>query len=211
MARAQTVLNLSATGSDQAVPDEMVAALSVQAQAPNAAAAQAMLNRAMIRGLATARAVSGVVATTGGYNVAETDDRAKGSKTVFQANQELNLTMPAPGGVPPADFTALAGALQEQGLLLESIGGALSSKGEDAARAAATLDAIGRMKTQAAAVARALGDTVAGITSLSINSNNISPVGPRMMMAMAAAAPQVAPGPMNVTVNIDAVIALKAP
>lgn len=212
MAQAQTVLNLSATGSHVTAPDKMVAVLTVQANAQTAAAAQAALNHAMTQALATARAVDGVAATTGGYNVAEIDDRLKATKPVFQANQELNLTMAATGGMPPAAFTELAGKLQQQGLLLETIGGALSAKGEDAARAAATLDGIGRLKAQAAAVAQALGDTVAGITSLSINSNNISPVGPRMMMAMAAAAPpQVAPGPMTVTVNIDAVIALKLP
>jgi uncharacterized protein YggE len=210
LAQAQTVLNLSATGRDVTVPDEMVAALTVQAKAPTAAAAQAMLNRMMTQALAAARAVDGVAATTGGYNVAEFDDQNKGTKPVFQANQELNLTMPAPSGVPPASFTDLAGKLQEQGLLMETIGGALSAKGEDAARAAATSDGIGRLKTQAGAVAKALGDTVAGINSLTINSNDIAPVAPRMMMAMAAAAPpQVAPGPMIVTVNIDAVIALK--
>ncbi|WBO60619.1 SIMPL domain-containing protein [Acidocella sp. MX-AZ03] len=67
-ASAQTNLSLSAEGSVKVEPDEAVAQFNVQADAPNAAAAQAKVNQAMSKALAAAKALPNVVATTGGYN-----------------------------------------------------------------------------------------------------------------------------------------------
>lgn len=208
--RAQTVLDLSATGQVVVLPDEMVADLTVQASAGSAAAAQAAVNRLMGKALSAAHGVAGVVAVTAGYNVFQPDS----DKPVYQASQGVELTMPAPGGVPPDAFTGLVGNLQQDGLLLNSLDGQLSAAGTDAANQAAVVDAIHRLQAQAAAVARTLGDKIGVIKTLNINAGNPAPVMPgRMMMAMAAAPappPQAAPGPVTIQATVEATIELKA-
>lgn len=209
-APAQTSLTLSVMGTDVTQPDQITASLTAQTTAPTAAAAQAALNRMMAKALATVRQVNGVEMLTGGYNVSEIDPANQGGKPQFEASQDLELTMPAPGGAPASSFTALTGQLQSQGLLLESLTPALSAKGQDTAQAAATIDGIHRLQAEAAAIAKTLGETIAGISSLTITGNQPGPMPIRMMAAMAPA-PQVAPGPVTVNVGIDGVIMLKPP
>jgi len=205
-APAQTVLTLSATGSVTAAPDQMVASLEAQDSAPTAAQAQDEVNGLMARALAQARATAAVTAVTADYSVAETDPQNSGSPS-YQASQTLNLTIPAPGGVPPTVFTALVGKLQQEGLLLDTLDGQLSDAGADAARRAATIDALRRLNADAGAIAAALGDRVGEIQTLSIDAGNPGPVAPRMMMA-AAAPPQAAPGPVTIQVTAEATITL---
>ncbi len=209
-ASAQTILTLSAIGNTVTQPDQITASLTAQMQAPAAAAAQAALNRLMAKALAEVNQVNGVKAVTGGYNVAELDP-GNSAKPQYQASQDVALTMAAPGGAPPAAFTALTGQLQAQGLLLESLSGGLSAAGEDAARAAATVDGIHRLQAQAEAAAQALGLAVGSINSVTISGNSPGPMPMRMMAAMAAPAPQIASGPVTVSVTIDATVALKPP
>jgi uncharacterized protein YggE len=98
-AEAQTELRLTATGTVQLPPDEAVADLTVQVFAPQAASAQASVNRNMAAALAAARAENGVAATTGSYDVATSSDD-KGRVTQYAASQVLHLTGPAPDGRP---------------------------------------------------------------------------------------------------------------
>jgi uncharacterized protein YggE len=206
-AHAQTLLHLSATGQVVVLPDQMVADFTVQETAPGAPAAQAAVNRLMAKALAAARAVPGVVATTSGYNVFQPDS----DKPEYQASQTLDLTIPAQGGTPPPAFTDLAGRLQQDGLLLNTLDGQLSTQGADAANAAAVTDAIHRLRAEAAAIAATLGDKPGPIQVLTVDSGNPAPVMPgRMMMALQAQAPppQAAPGPVTVQANIAAVVAL---
>jgi len=209
MARAETILTLSATGTAVTMPDQMTASLDVQATAPTAAVAQAKVNKAMAKALADARAVNGVTATTESYSVQQTD-ADDSQKPVFQASQTLNLTMPAPGATPPAAFTNLVGALQQEGLLLNTLDGQLSAAGADAASKQATVDALHRLRAQADAIAATLGDKVGEIKTISIDANNPGPVMPGRMLMMAAAAPppQAAPGPVTIQVTASATIIL---
>ncbi len=202
-ARAQTVLSIAATGTVVTAPDEMEASLDVQKTAASAAAAQDAVNLLMAKALASARKVNGVAATTAGYNVFETQNAA------YQASQTLNLTMAAPGGVPPPAFTNLVGALQQDGLQLNSLDGELSAAGADAASRAAVIDALQRLRSESNAVAAALGDKAGEIKTITIDSNNPGPVMPGLAMAMKAAAlPQSAPGPVTVQVTVEATILL---
>lgn len=205
-ARAQTVLSLSATGTVITVPDQMEAALNVQASAPSAPAAQDALNRLMAKALASAGKVNAVAATTADYNVFQTQNSG------YQASQTLNLIMAAPGGVPPPAFTNLVGALQQDGLQLNSLDGQLSAAGTDTAAQAATSDALRRLRAEANAIAATLGDKAGEIKTITVESNTPSPVMPGRMMAMAAASPpQSAPGPVTVQVTVDATIILTPP
>ncbi len=214
VAQAQTMLNLSACGSTMVDPDEIIASLDVQTSSVNAAAAQADVNRAMKRALQAVKAVPGVTATTGSYNVYQsTDDSTKDS--TYQASQNLQLVILATNGVAPDAFTALVGDLQQDGLLLNVLAGDLSSKGQAAAQQEAIDDAIRQIQAQAAVVAATLGERVGKIQTINVNANNPTPAlraAPMMMMATSSAPPpQAAPGQLTVQANVSATIELTPP
>jgi uncharacterized protein YggE len=211
-AAAQTELNLQASGIHSVPPDEITANLSVQSSAADAASAQAKVNGAMRTALGLAKHTAGVTATTDGYSVlASTPDGS--TQAVYQASQELDLVMPAPGGVPPAAFTALVGNLQQSGLLLNSLAGDLSAKGQALARQAAIDDAISQILAQEDAIATRLHEAPGVIKTLTVNINTPGPFrpGPMMMMAAKAAAPppQAAPANVPVEADVSAVIDLR--
>lgn len=208
VARAQTVLNLSAVGQADAIPDEMVASLQVQETAPQAEAAQAAVNAAMTKALGMARAVPGIVATTNGYQVFKTAAENAATPAQFQASQILALVMPAPGGVPPDRFTSLLGQLQQNGLLLNTLDGHLSRAGQARAGQAAIADGIGQIQAQAAMIAARLNMRVGGIKTLDVNVNAPMLVAPKAMLMSAMAPPQAAPDKVTVQANISATIAL---
>jgi uncharacterized protein YggE len=209
-ARAQTELNLAATGQKLVAPDEMTASLQVQAASARAAMAQADVNGAMQKALALAKGVSGVTATTGSYSVFEdSSDNAK--PPVFRAGQSLQLVIPAPDGVPPDRFTALVGQLQQDGLLLNSLDGDLSGSGQESAEQSAIADAIRQIQAQAAMIAGELRKKVGEMKTLNVNVNMPEPVmrAPRaMMMAAAMPPPQAAPDKVTVQANVSATIEL---
>jgi len=210
-AHAQTDLTIAATGQVSVPPDEASAALTVQAQQPTAAKAQAEVNTAMAKALALARAVPGVKIVTGGYS-SYTVTPDNNAPQQFAAQQTLQLSIKAPAGAPPDSFSTLLGTLQQNGLLLNSLSGDLSDAGQRQAQQAAITDALGQINAQASSIAANLHEQVGLIKSLNVNANS-SP-GPRpmmMMMAMAkdsAPAPQSAPDNVQVTANVTADIAL---
>jgi predicted secreted protein len=210
-AQAQTVLTLSANGTNTVDPDQIIASLSAQASSQSAAKAQAEVNREMKQALDAAKALAGVTATTGDYSVYQnTPDNA--SKPVYQASQNLQLSMAAQAGVPSDAFTGLVGQLQQQGLLLNTLDGNLSDRGTAAAQQGAIDDAIHQIQAQATGIAATLGEHVGKIQSLNVNVNAPGPVlraAPMMMMAKAEAPPpQAAPGKVTIQANVNATIAL---
>ena len=211
-AHAQTQLNLSANGSNAVDPDEIVASLDVQATSPNASTAQAGVNSAMKQALDAAHAVKGVTATTGSYNVNQNTSNDAAQTTSYQASQSLQIVMESPGGAPPDAFTALTGRLQQAGLLLNSLDGELSDKGQSDAQQGAINDALRQIQAQAAAIASTLGERVGKIQTLSISVNMPGPLmraAPMMMMAATASPPpQAAPGQVTVQANVSATIGL---
>jgi len=208
-AGAQTVLTIGATGRVEATPDEAVASFTVQAMAPDAATAQAGVNAAMTKALAEARAVSGVVATTGGYYASQQTQDTQPPKTVYQASQSLRLVLPAADGLPPARFTDLLGRLQQQGLLLNDLGGDLSAKVQQDAQQAAVLAALDQIKAQAAAVAAHLHEGVGPVKTLNVNAAPAPGPGPVPVLAMARAAPAPVSAPGNIMVSADVTATLE--
>ena len=208
-AAAQTALTLSANGAAQAAPDEAVANFNVQAIKPDAASAQGAVNQAVAQAMAAARAVPGVVVTTGGYSsYASTPDGQ--SKPQFAAQQSLTFTQPAIDGVPDKAFTALLAKLQADGLLLNGLSGDLSQAGQEAVQRAAIRDALAQLHAQAADIADALHKKVGALKTLNVNTGGgpVSPM-PRMMaLAAAAPAPQSAPDKVTMTANVSAEIEL---
>ncbi|MDE2391945.1 MAG: SIMPL domain-containing protein [Rhodospirillales bacterium] len=209
-AAAQTVLTLSASGIAQAVPDEAVANFSVQAMAPDAASAQAAVNQAVAKAMAAAKAVPGVVVTTGGYNsYSSTPDGQTAPQ--FTAQQSITFTESAKGGVPDAAFTSLLAKLQADGLLLNGLSGDLSQAGQNQAQRAAIRDALTQLRAEADDIAAALHKKVGALKTLNVDAGGGPPPPmPRMMMmADAAPAPQSAPDNVTITASVTAEIELE--
>lgn len=208
-AAAQTILTLHASGSAQALPDEAVASFNVQAMKPDAASAQAAVNKLVAQAMAAAKSVPGVVVTTGDYSAYSSTPDGK-SKPDFTAQQSLTLTEPAQGGVPDAAFTELLGKLQADGLLLNGLSGDLSQDGQNKTERAAIRDALAQLRAQANDIADALHKKVGDLHKLNVNSGGgpVSPM-PRMMaMAAKAPAPQSAPDKVTLTASVSAEIEL---
>jgi len=209
-ALAQTTLNLSATGQQSVTPDQVTAALTAQGNSRNMGTAQNEVNTAMAGGLALAKGVAGVEVSTANYAV--TQNQADNGVVTYQASQELDLVMAAPGGVPAAGFSALLGRLQARGFLLQDFEGALSAPARRGAEQAALTDALRQIQAQAKAVAAALGERVGRFESVTVNDWHRPPM-PMMAAAMAPGftQPQAAPSAVQVQVDVNAVVDLAGP
>lgn len=207
---AQTILSLGATGSAQGEPDEAVAHFQIQANRDDAASAQAAVNQAMAKALSQARAVPGVVATTGGYSnysiMAEHQTRRE-----FTAQQSLTLVQPAKNGVPDQAFSTLLGTLQSEGLMLEGLNGALSKSEMQTVQREALREALVNLRAEAEEIATTLHKKVGALQTLTVDNDtgSVVPRFPRMMAAaVSAPVPQSAPAQITVTSSVSAKIVL---
>ena len=204
-AQTPTELHLTATGTVQLPPDEAIANLTIQVYAPQAAAAQASVNRLMAAALDAARHAPGITATTGLYDVATSLD-AQGHVTQYAASQVLHLTGPAEDGRPAASFTDLVGKLQAQGLQVSTLSAQLSAAGRQHAEDQAIQAALRRLHDQATLIATSLGEKAGPIKSLTVGE--AGPIAPFPGRMMAMAAPSNQPGPVTVTASVSATIDL---
>jgi len=115
-----TLLHLSATGSVQAPPDQLVAELMAQSTSTAAAEAQRRVNVQMSRGMGEAKAVAGVEARALGYEVSQSDDKP----IEWTAQQTLELL----GSDGPV-LLDLANKLQAEGFVTSSLDWRLSPGG----------------------------------------------------------------------------------
>ncbi len=201
-----TTLTLTVTGTASHAPDTTVATLSIQKTAPTAAAAQAAVNAAMAGALATAKSVKTLQATTGTYDVFPSDTK----QTAWRAQQSLALRLAAPpGSALASEFRHIIGELQGRGMVLDQIGGTLSSAATRETRTNAIKDAVTQMRTEADATAAALGDHVTAITKVELTTQ--SPFRPMMMAARIATAPapQLQSGTMTEQITLSATITLQ--
>jgi uncharacterized protein YggE len=210
-AQAQTMLNLSATGETMVMPDQVAASLTAQTVSQNPVTAQKDVNAAMEAGLAMARAMPGMIATTANYNVSQTQGDNGNGPVEYTASEEMDLVVPAPSGAPSEAFGALLGKLQSRGFLLQNFDGGLSQAASRHAMQSAIADAMSQIQTQAKAVATALGESVERVTTVNLNYNmpGPMPMAPRMM-AMVQAAPQAAPSNVTVQASVTASVVLTA-
>ncbi len=181
--RAQeTKLRLTETGAARRIPDEIVAQLRAEARAPNAAAAQEAVNRAMAAALERARGVPGVRATTGRAG-AHRSERPNAAPE-WVAQQALTLRASA----EPAPLLALVGQLQGQGLAISDLSWQLSDAVAREARDEATREALRLVRARAELVARELGLRVAALREVALDAQEHARPMPRGAMAMAARA-----------------------
>jgi predicted secreted protein len=178
----QSTLHLSETAQRDVPRDLLRATLAAEAVDPDVTKVQSEINQRMAGALARAKQVTGITIETSGYSV-------------YRDNPE-----PGPGKPPPRwhgaqsvtltgkDFTALltlAGALQQQGLVMQALTPDLSREARQSIEDSLTDEALTRLQQRAARVAAAIGTKVGGFHTVSVG-NVSSPPPPIRYMAMAA-------------------------
>ncbi|HET6182112.1 MAG TPA: SIMPL domain-containing protein [Acetobacteraceae bacterium] len=205
-ASAETVLQLSNSGTVSVQPDELVATLRAEAVARTAAAAQEAVNAAIGKALDAGRGVTGVRSETGRYNVWSAPPPNAPTLASWHASQAITLRSD--------DGTALlrlVGMLQQQGLAVEQLGWRLSEAAARQARGAALREAVTGLRSQADAIAALLGLHFGSFKSVRVGLPEPSPVPvPMRAMALAASAPPNAEsGPVTVEASVSAEVVLE--
>jgi predicted secreted protein len=182
---ADTILHLSVTASVTTMPDELVAQLTANADAPTAGAAQQTVNRMVETALSAVRGLSAVTASTTQYSVwHETDPR-----NVWHASQGMALRSADGGGL-----LTLVGTLQRDGLAVGDLGWQLSPAVAETSYEQAVGRAVDLLTARANTVAGLLHLTMHGFSSVTVGEDDGSPR-PMGLMRMMAAAPAPAPPP----------------
>jgi predicted secreted protein len=138
---AETLLHLGETATVMAAPDEIAAALRVEATSATAADAQARVNAIMQDALTRARSVAGLAVSTGGYGVWRVGPTAQDRTERWQAGQTLDLS-----GHDDSALLKLVGELQQKGLAVSSLGWRLSRQAERRAHQEATKQALAALR-----------------------------------------------------------------
>lgn len=183
--------------------DRLRAELRAEATNVDAGKLQQEINRRMSAALALAKATPGVAVETAGYTVYQ---ERVGQTTRWHGSQSLRLNS--------ADFAALlalAGKLQEQGLVFSALAAELSPEATQAVQDELTAAALARLQARAARIAAALDMRVERFREFHIG--NAATPGPvmRAMVSMAtnAPSPPVAEGgDAIVSLNVEATVAL---
>ncbi|WP_419759292.1 SIMPL domain-containing protein [Acidisoma sp.] len=181
-AHAGTILHLTVTASVSAMPDELVAQLTANADAQTAGAAQAQVNKMVQTALGAAKGPSAVTASTAQYSVwHETDP-----KDVWHASQGVGLRS-TDGGI----LLTLVGTLQQEGLAVGDLGWQLSPATTEKSYEQAMGHAVDLLTRRATTVARLLHLTLQGFQSVTVGEDAgppVRPLGQSRMMTMAATA-----------------------
>ncbi|GBQ10343.1 SIMPL domain-containing protein [Komagataeibacter rhaeticus] len=210
-ATAATTLDLSATGTVQAQPDELTAVFYAESHADTAAAAQAQVNTQVGKAIALATPVEGMGVNAESYVVHHDDgDPRQNRRPQWIARQTIRLTAHDGKGLLP-----LIGQLQGDNLVLTRLDWSLSTaRRTELTRRAETL-ALQDMQQRAEAAASTLKLKVASIRSVTLDDQNFPRPIPMMMMARAASAeitPPEAPASMqDVTATAHATLVLQQP
>ncbi|MDR3537758.1 MAG: SIMPL domain-containing protein [Acetobacteraceae bacterium] len=207
---AETHLHLGETATVMAAPDELAAAMRIEATSATAAEAQARVNTVMQDALARTKAQPGVTVSTGGYGVWRVGPTPQDRTERWQATQTLNLS-----SHDDAALLKLVGELQQKGLAVGSLGWRLSREAERRAHQEATKQALTALRGRA--------EEAAGLLDLrfeqfkDIRLDTAEPQQPLyraampapMALAAVAPAPSVAPQDVAVTATAEADVVLQ--
>lgn len=205
-AHAETLLHLGDTETVSVAPDELAAALRVEATSADPADAQRRVNTAMADALAQAHKIAGVTVSTGAYAVWHVAPTPQDSTERWQASQSLELT-----SHDSVALLTLVGTLQHNGLAIGDLGWRLSRDAERKARDEATRQAIAALRGKAQEAAALLDLRFASFKEVRLDSAAPVP-GPRFVgavRAMAASAPpsaEAADVPVSATAEADVVL-----
>jgi uncharacterized protein len=196
-----TLLHLSEQAERPVARDQLRAMLRVEASDADAARLQAEINRRMAAAVARAKSVAGVTIFTGGYAVY--DQHAKDQPPLWHGSAGLTLT-----AHDAAPLLALAGELQQSGLLMSALNYELTPEAARKAEDELTVEALDRLRQRAERIAATLGLAVLRIRDLRVgNATGAQPI-PRLFAAAVgtggAPAPVAEPGEATVSVSVDA-------
>jgi uncharacterized protein YggE len=199
---AETLFHLSAGGSVQTAPDQLVADLLAQDTSPSAADAQRRVNALVAQGMQAARSVSVVEARAMGYEVSPADEK----RTRWFAQQTLELR-----SADGSTLLDLIGRLQQQGFVTASLDWQLSPALRRKAYAEATTIALKALQEQAASAAATLGLHVDHLKEVQLQPREPRLLRPMMAMAAKASAPapQATAAPEDVTAEVSAEVVLR--
>jgi predicted secreted protein len=200
-----TVLHLGEFAERILRQDRLTVQLRAEASGPDAGRVQAEINRRMTAALEQTRRASTVRAETRGYWVNQ--ERPPNQAVRWRGQQMLVLT-----STDTAAALALAGELQQAGLVMSGMHFDLSPDATRAAEDELTAEAIRRLRERTERVATTMGLQVRHIRDLRVGQAG-GGAGPRPMMlrteAAGGAAPPVAePGETTVRVSVDAEVVL---
>ncbi|NVN36456.1 SIMPL domain-containing protein [Komagataeibacter swingsii] len=205
-----TELELSASGTVQAQPDELTATFLAEARADTAASAQAQVNALVGKVTAASAHVTGLTLNAESYFVHHDDgDSRQNRRPQWVARQSIRLTA-SDGKV----LLPLVGQLQADNLALTRLDWSLSrEKRMELTRKAETL-ALQDMQQRAQAAAATLKLNVAFIRTVTLEDDNMPRPMPMMMMMPRAASIETAPpeaptGMQDVTATVRARLVLK--
>ena len=202
-AAAQTVLHLSETARVNVHPDELAASIKVGASSLSAADSQNRVNALVAKAMDQARAVAGVVATTGNYQVWHSTQPDQ-----WNAEQSIDLR-----GRDGSALLRLVGALQSQGLTLATLGWRVAGDTARTAKAEATRIALGNLRARADDASAVLGMRFSAFREITLDGAppNTGPM-PRAFaaaMPMAASAPNAVADDVAVEATVQADILLQ--
>jgi predicted secreted protein len=184
----QTKLVLGETATREVEQDTLVAIVSARAQASSPRDAQQQVNTAMTAAIEKARGIEGIRPSTGGYRVYQEYDR-EGPTGVWIAEQELRLK--SKETVPLLELT---GRLQDDGLIVGTLGYELSAEARRKIEDGLTIEAIETLRTRAGQIAASMGMRVARIETVRVGgAAGEPPVRPMFRSTMAAEAAQPPP------------------
>ncbi|HVJ54661.1 MAG TPA: SIMPL domain-containing protein [Aliidongia sp.] len=195
-----TMLHLTETAERRLPRDELHAELAVELSDEDAGKLQAAINQGMATALAKAKAVKGITIETLGYSAQpEKTDQA----SVWHGSQSLQLSS--------RDFAAiqqLAGALQEQGLVMRRLDAELSRDAARAVRDELTDEAIRHLKLRAERIAMTLDARIVAYRELRVVGGGIPIAVVNLGMLRSAAPPAVEAGEATVSMSVDAAVEL---
>jgi predicted secreted protein len=200
-----TVLHLSEFAERVLRQDRLTIQLRAEVTGPDATRVQSEINRRMAAALERARAVPTVRAETRGYWVNQ--ERPQNAPVRWRGQQVLVLI-----GGDTAATLALAGELQQNGLLMSGMNFDLLPETARAAEDELTAEALKRLRERAARVAAALELSIRNIRDVRVGQiGGQMPPRPMMMRAEAAgsaAQPVAEAGETTVRVTVDAEVVL---
>jgi predicted secreted protein len=205
----QSTLRLSETARRDVPRDLLRATLAAEATDPDAGKVQSEINQRMSAATTRIKQVAGIAIETGGYSVyRETPDK---QPPRWHGSQTVDLT-----GKDFAALLSLIGALQQQGLVVQSLAPDISREARQSVEDALTDEALTRLKQRADRIATTAGVKLQGFRSLSVGNVNAPPPVVQPMMRMAAAAvpappPVAEPGNATVSITATAEFALVPP
>jgi uncharacterized protein len=196
-APSPTVLHLSQTAERKVTRDLLRVELRVEETGAEPPALQAAVNRRIAAALDRARQVQGVEVETGSYSVDE--ERPPNEPSRWRATQSLILT----GKAADAELK-LAGALQNDGLLMSSMSYEVSPETVRGAEEDLTAEALAGLAQRASSIADRVHLAVLRYRDLRVGNAETGGQPVPRFAAMAMAAPIAQPGEAEIRVTVSA-------